>query len=135
MNGRVRYSLWARVVLVGLYLIGIVVQFLAAGYGFFEGNFDFHEGLGWTIMHALPLLVLIATLVLFRGGTQLWLALALGVLGLLQPILAAAEGWAGVVHPLNALVLFVLGQALLQRDLDHVRARELPAAGETTATA
>ena len=135
MGGRVRYSLWARIVLVGLYQIGIVVQFLAAGYGLFEGSFDFHEWLGWTVMHGIPLLVLIATLVLFRGGTQLWLALALGILGLLQPILASAEGWAGVVHPLNALVLFLLGQALLRRDVDRVRARELPAAGETAPAA
>jgi hypothetical protein len=121
MSGRVRIGLWSRIVLVVLYLVGIVIQFIAAGYGFFEGNFDFHEGLGWTLMHGIPLLVLIATLVLWRGGTQLWLALALGVLGIAQPLLAAAEGWAGVVHPLTALVLFLLGQALLRRDLENVR--------------
>ena len=121
MSGRVRIALWSRVVLLALFLVGIVVQFLAAGYGFFEGSFEFHEGLGWTLMHALPLLVLVATLVLWRGGTQLWLALALGALGIAQPILGAAGGAAGVVHPLNALVLFLLGQALLRRDLDSVR--------------
>ncbi len=136
MSRRVRIALWSRIVLVGLFLVGIVVQFLAAGYGFFQGDFDLHEGLGWTIMHLIPLLVLIATLVLWRGGTQLWLALALGVLGIVQPLLAAAGGWAGVVHPLVALVLFVLGQALLRRDLEHVRgAPSAPAAGATTASA
>ncbi len=121
MNRRLRIALWTRIVLLALYLVGIVVQFIAAGYGFFEGNFDFHEGLGWTLMHLIPLLILVATLVLWRGGTQLWLALAIGVLGIAQPILAAAESWAGVIHPLVALILFVLSQALLQRDLRSVR--------------
>jgi hypothetical protein len=134
VSRRVRITLWSRIVLGALYLVGIVVQFLAAGYGFFEGTFEFHEGLGWTVMHAIPLLILIATLVLWRGGTQLWLALALGILGLAQPVFAAAGGIAGVVHPLTALVLFVLGQALLRRDLDQVRgATPAPATAETTA--
>ena len=121
MTGRVRIAVWSRIAVVTLYLVGIVVQFLAAGYGFFGGNFDLHEGLGWSLMHGIPLLVLIATLVLWRGGAQLWLALGLGALGIVQPFLAAAGGSAGVLHPLNALVLFLLGQALLRRDLEHVR--------------
>ena len=136
MSGRVRIALWSRIALLALYLVGIVIQFIAAGYGFFEGSFDFHEGLGWTAMHLIPVLVLIATLVLWRRGTQLWLALALGVLGILQPLLAAAEGWLGVFHPLIALVLFLLGQALLRRDLEHVRGiPSAPATGETRAAA
>jgi hypothetical protein len=121
MSGRVRIALWGRVVLVALYLIGIVVQFLAAGYGFFKGDFDLHEGLGWSVMHAIPLLVLIATLVLWQGGTQLWVAVVLGVLGIAQPFLASAAGWAGVFHPVVALVLFLLGHDLLRRDLQRVR--------------
>ena len=136
MSRRVRIALWSRVVLGALYLIGIIVQFIAAGYGFFEGTFDFHESLGWTLMHALPLLILLATLVLWRGGAQLWLALALGILGIVQPFLAAAGGMAGVVHPLTALVLFLLCQALLRRDLDHVRGpASAPGVRETTASA
>ena len=126
MNRRVRIALWTRIVLLALYLVGIVVQFIAAGYGFFEGSFDFHEGLGWTLMHLIPVLILIATLVLWRGGTQLWLALTIGALGIAQPILAAEGHWAGVIHPLVALVLFVLSQALVQRDLTSVRAGNRP---------
>ena len=126
MNRRLRIALWTRIVLLALYLVGIVVQFIAAGYGFFEGNFDFHEGLGWTVMHLIPLLILVATLVLWWGGTQLWLALAIGALGIAQPILAAEGSWAGVIHPLVALVLFILSQALVQRDLASVRAASPP---------
>lgn len=116
-----RYASWARIVLVALYLVGIVVQFISAGIGLFQASWDLHRGLGWTAMHLVPLLVLVATLVLWRGGVPLWLALALGVLGLAQPILAAMRAWPGVFHPLNALVLFAIGQALLRRDLANVR--------------
>ena len=136
MSARVRIALWSRIALLALYLVGIVIQFIAAGYGFFEGSFDFHEDLGWTAMHGIPVLVLVATLVVWQGGMQLWLALALGVLGILQPMLAAAEGWLGVFHPLIALVLFLLGQALLRRDLEDVRGTpSTPAATKTTASA
>jgi hypothetical protein len=62
-----RYALWARLVVTALYLAGIV-QFLLAGYGFFEGKWGAHEGLGWSLMHGLPLLTLIVTLVIWRRG-------------------------------------------------------------------
>ncbi len=61
-----RYALWARLVVTAIYLAGIVVQFLLAGYGFFEGKWGAHEGLGWSLMHGLPLLTLIVTLVIWR---------------------------------------------------------------------
>ncbi len=122
-----RYALWARLVVTAIYLAGIVVQFLLAGYGFFEGKWGAHEGLGWSLMHGLPLLTLIVTLVIWRRGSDLWLALAVGVLGIAQPFLASAGGWAGVFHPLNALVLFVLAHLLLRHDLRAVRAPALAA--------
>jgi hypothetical protein len=34
MSARVRIALWSRIVLVVLYLVGIVVQFIAAGWLF-----------------------------------------------------------------------------------------------------
>jgi hypothetical protein len=97
------------------------------------GNFDLHEGLGFTIMHLLPLLILIAGLIVWRPFDELGLTIAVGVLGLIQPILAGIGDWAGVFHPLNALVLFGLTLALTQRDWRTLRRAELPAAGETHA--
>lgn len=130
-----RIARWARFVLGVLFLVGIVVQFLGAGYGLFAdgGNFDLHEGLGWTIVHWLPLLILIAGLIIWRPLEELLLSVAIGVLGFVQPILAEAGDWAGVFHPLNALVLFGLTLALAQRDWRTLRRAELPAAGETRA--
>ncbi len=128
-----RFARWTRFVLGVLFLIGIVVQFIAAGYGMFAdpGNFDLHEGLGFTIMHWIPILILIAGLVIWRPLDELLLSVAIGVLGFVQPILAGAGDWAGVFHPLNALVLFGLTFALAQRDWRTLRRAELPAAGET----
>jgi Family of unknown function (DUF6220) len=127
-----RYALWTRLVLTALYLLGIVAQFLLAGYGFFEGDWDAHEGLGWSIMHGLPLLILIATLVIWRRGPDLWLALAIGALGIAQPFLASAGEWAGVFHPFVALVLFMLAQLLLRYDRRALRTPALRARDEPT---
>jgi hypothetical protein len=128
-----RIARWARFVLGVLFLIGIVVQFIAAGYGMFAdpGNFDLHEGLGFTIMHLLPVLILIAGLIAWRPFDELGLSVAIGILGFIQPILAGIGDWAGVFHPLNALVLFFLTYRLTERDWRTLRRPELPAAGET----
>ena len=133
MSGRHRFALWSRVVLTALFLIVIVVQFLTIGYGLFKSSdgIDLHEGIGYTIAHLLPLLILIATIVLWRGGKQLVMALVLSVLGLIQPVLASVGDWAGVFHPLTAAVMFGLGQWLLAHDRQLLRAEPLPAAGET----
>ena len=119
--------------LLALFLVVIVVQFLTIGYWQFRDSdaIDVHETIGFTIAHLLPLLILIATIVLWRGGTQLAIALAVSILGLVQPVLAGVGDWAGVFHPLNALVMFVLGQWLLRHDRGLLRAEPLPAAGET----
>jgi hypothetical protein len=133
VTGFRRIVRWARLVLGSLYLVGIVVQFISAGYGMFAdpGNFDLHEGLGFTIMHLLPLLILIAGLIVWRPFDELGLTVAIGVLGLIQPILAGIGDWAGVFHPLNALVLAFLTHRLTDRDWRALRRAELPPAGET----
>ena len=135
MAGVKRVARWARLVLGVLFLVGIVVQFLAAGYGLFAdpGNFDLHEGLGFTVMHWIPILILIAGLLIWRPRPELLLSVAIGVLGFIQPILAGAGDWAGVFHPLNALVLFFLTYRLVDYDRRTLRRAELPAAGETRA--
>ena len=129
-----RIARWARFVLGAIFLIGIVVQFLLAGYGLFAdpGEWDLHEILGWTIFHWAPILIGIAGLLIWRPPVDLVLSLAIGVLGFVQPVLAEAGDWAGFLHPLNALVLFVLAHRLTERDWRALRRRELPAAGETT---
>ena len=125
-----RIARWARFVLATLFLVGIVVQFVAAGYGMFadRGNFGLHEGLGWTVMHVLPILILVAGLLIWRPVSELGLSIAIGVLGAIQPTLPAAGDWAGAFHPLNALVLFFLAHRLTDRDWALLRGAESRAA-------
>jgi hypothetical protein len=132
-----RIARWARFVLGVLFLIGIVVQFIAAGYGWFAdpGNFDFHADLGFTAMHLIPILILIVGLLVWRPFNDLLLSVAIGVLGFVQPILAGVGDWAAVFHPLNALVLFFLTHRLTDHDWRTLRRPQLPAAGETRAEA
>ncbi len=127
-----RVARWARFVLGVLFLVGIIVQFVLAGYGWFApgGNFDVHETLGYTIMHWLPLLILIAGLVAWKPFRDLGLTVAIGVLGLVQPVLAGAGEWAGVFHPLNALVLAFLTHRLTDHDWRALRRAETPSAAE-----
>jgi hypothetical protein len=133
VSGVRRIARWVRLVLGALFLLGIIVQFLLAGYGWFvpRANFDAHADLGFTAMHLIPILILIAGLVVWRPFDELGLGVAIGVLGFIQPILAGIGDWAGVFHPLNALVLFVLTYRLADRDRRTLRRPELPAAGET----
>ena len=109
------------------------MQFLTAGYSLFAdpGNFDLHEGLGFTIVHWIPILILIAGLLIWRPRRELLLSVAIGVLGFIQPILAGVGDWAGAFHPLNAGVLFFLTLRLTDYDWRTLRRGELPAAGET----
>ena len=125
-----RIARWARFVLATLFLVGIVVQFVAAGYGMFAdpGSFAFHEGLGWTLMHWIPILILVAGLLVWRPVGELVLSLAIGVLGFLQPVLAAAGDWAGAFHPLAALVLFFLAHRLADHDWAVLRRGDSSAA-------
>ena len=135
MAGVRRFARWARFVLGVLFMMGIAVQFLLAGYGLFENRdgFDVHETLGYTVMHWIPILILLAGLLIWRPLADLVLSVAIGVLGAVQPVLADAGDWAGVFHPVNALVLFLLAHRLSDRDWHALRRRELPAAGETGA--
>jgi len=130
-----RFARWARLVLAALFLIGIVVQFVTIGIGLFPDRegLDVHEGLGWTIMHLLPLLILVVGLIAWRPTEDLVLSVVVGVLGIVQPFLAGGGGWWGAFHPVNALALFVLTQLIVRRDWRALRAPALPAAGQTAA--
>ena len=130
MSSRHRVALWFRLAVTALFLLGVVAQFLTAGYGWFVGGFDVHETLGWTLMHFLPVMILLATLVLW-SRLNLALALVVGVLGVVQPFLAQIGDWVAVLHPLNALVTFFVGHLLLRRDVEAVRARALPPAADS----
>jgi Family of unknown function (DUF6220) len=104
---RVLYALTA-----WLFLAGLVIQIFLIGVYLFSDRsaLSAHQGLGW-VLHLAPLVVLLFAF-LARAGRRHWLwALALTVVVLIVPILAAIKDSvpvAAALHPLAAVVAFAL---------------------------
>ena len=99
---RLAYKFW-----MSLIVVAIVVQIGAAGYGAFhdsnhlkddgdvfthkgfEDGWDFHTGLGWLIVYAI-LIALILALLARVGRPRIWFQLGLAVAGVLQVVFALA---------------------------------------------
>lgn len=104
--------------LTAIFLADVLLQFFLAGAGVFSAGagtaardssaLDPHRTNGSAVT-LLALLVLVAALVA-RNGRWKW-ALALVVLGLLQPVLAIA-GAAGGLHVLGAVAILGIGSLL-----------------------
>ena len=128
-----RAALRARLVAAWLLALGVLVQFLLAGFALCGAiSFDAHELVGFVVGHYLAALVLLLSLVMWRGARDFALVLPLVALAFAQPLLPEVDnGWIAGLHPVNALAIGFLADRLARRDLDLVRARELPAAGAT----
>jgi len=117
-----------------LYLAGIVIQVFLAGAGLFEmTDWTNHTNLGWGLGSA-PILLLLLTFPARLDRRTVWLTLALTVLGVLQPELAAARRELPVVaalHPVNALFVFWLAWVVARRSADHLRLVRPPEAAGT----
>ena len=105
--------------LAWLFVLAVAVQFLLAGLGVLGGqSLDPHRQWGFTALHLIPVLMIIAAIVGRMGRTTIVLTVALLLLVFLQPLFASAEldpTWLRSLHVLNALVIFVLGHHLAQR--------------------
>ena len=123
MAGVRRAARYAHIGLLGLFLVGVVVQFFLAGLAAFgETDWDLHETLGFTAVHLVSLLVFVAALVGWIGRNAILANLLIPVLTTLQVALPEADGWIAALHPVNALVMFVVGHVLLRRSLHALRA-------------
>jgi hypothetical protein len=112
-----RGATWVHLGLVGLVVLGVFVQvYLIGAYVFGAGDaLEAHRAVGFTV-HACEVLVLVAALVAWLPRADLWLSLALAVGGTIQLSLASAgDAWVGALHPLGALLVLVVGWALLTR--------------------
>lgn len=112
-----RYARWALVLFTGLFLLAVVVQILTAGFGIFGAtSLDLHEDLGFTLTHGLSILVFLAALVAWIGRSDLALAFLIGALTTLQVVLPEIDNrWIAGLHPVNALLIFLLALLLLWR--------------------
>ena len=112
-----RYARWALILLTGLFLLAVIVQILTAGFGIFGAtSFDLHEDLGFSLTHGLSILVFLAALIAWIELSGLALAFLIGALTTVQVFLPEIDNrWIAGLHPLNALLIFLLALLLLWR--------------------
>jgi hypothetical protein len=108
----------AQLVLAGLFLLGVVVQFYLAGRGVFgAGDYEPHKAVGHAL-EATALLLVIAAVAFpeTRTGADIGMAVTLLVLTGLQTALAkAGNGDVAALHPLNAALILGGAIALVSR--------------------
>lgn len=108
-----------------LFVAAVAVQFFLAGLGVLGGEgIEAHRQWGFTAMHLLPVLMLVAAIVGRMGRIVIGLTIVLFVLVFLQPLFAAADldpRWLRSIHVLNALVIGLLGFYLAQRGTRLIR--------------
>jgi hypothetical protein len=113
-----------RLALVGLFIIGLFVQFYLAGRGAFgASSYDAHKDFG-QVLHLLTPIILIVTLVdrTTRNRVDVIHAVLLVVLFEVQFALADLKHPSvGAFHPVNALLLLGVAFSLFRRDLSAVR--------------
>jgi hypothetical protein len=112
-----RYARWALILFTGLFLLAVVLQILTAGFGIFGAtSLDLHEDLGFTLTHGLSILIFLAALVAWIEFSGLALAFLVAALTTVQVFLPEIDNrWIAGLHPVNALLIFLLALLLLWR--------------------
>jgi hypothetical protein len=119
--------------LAWLFVLGVVIQFVLAGLGVMGGeSIEAHREWGFTALHLLPLLMLIAALVGRMGWRYIGFTFLALVLVSIQPLLASDDldpEWLRSLHVLNALFIFGLAHWLAQQSTRLMRAERGAVAG------
>lgn len=110
------YARLAIAAFAALFMLAVVAEFLTAGFGLFGAtSLDLHEDLG-PVTLVLAILIFLASLFARVGRNGLALGFLIGALTVIQVLLPTSDNrWVAGLHPVNALVLFLLAHALLRR--------------------
>jgi hypothetical protein len=112
-----------------IFLAGVLVQVFLAGAGLFKlTDFTMHAGFGW-LLSAGPILLLVLALLARLDRRTTLLTVALLVVAIIQPELAAARHDYPVLaalHPVNALLLFWLAWVVASGSVGMVRRGDRP---------
>lgn len=111
------YARLALILFTVLFMLAVVVEFLTAGFGMFGAtSLGLHEDLGFSLALGLAILVFLASLAAWSDRSMLALGFLIGALTTIQVVLPTSDsGWVAGLHPVNALVLFLLAYVLLRR--------------------
>jgi len=123
VGGFRRWASAIHVLLACLIVVGVAVQVYLIGaymFGAGKGALDAHKAVGFAL-HSGEILLLLLALAAWLPKGDLWLSVALGVVGTAQIALAGADKWAGGLHPLFALIVLALSFALAERGVRRVR--------------
>lgn len=114
-----------------IFLVGVLVQVFLAGAGLFKlTDFTLHAGFGW-LLSAGPILLLVLALLARLDRRTTLLTVALMIVAIIQPELAAARHDYPVLaafHPVNALLLSLLAWLVAYRSIEMVRRGHRPLA-------
>jgi hypothetical protein len=121
-----RFAENAYLVLAVIFMIEVLVQFITAGLGVFGAeSFSLHQDLGG-LTHLSSLLLVLLAIWVRRNRVDLTLTIGLFVLVTIQLLLPDtrddAPGLAGM-HVLGALLIFVVTEHILRREIVARRAR------------
>jgi len=115
---------WIRLVVVGLFVLGLFVQFYLAGRGAFgASSYSAHRTFG-DVLHLVTPLILLLTLLHRRTRNRVDVVLAIALIVLFEVQLALADlehPSVGAFHPVNGLLILGVAFWLFRRDLRAVR--------------
>jgi hypothetical protein len=112
-------------------VLAVAIQFFLGGLGVLGGeSLEAHRQWGFIVLHLLPILMIVATIVGRMGRTVIGLTVLLFLLVFVQPLFADPAldpRWLRSLHVLNALFIFALGSYLARRGTETVRGRTVAA--------
>jgi hypothetical protein len=117
----------ARVLFYGLavlFLLGVIVQVFLAGLTIFGGtSIDTHRVLGFVLMGAGLVMLVLAVVGKLPRGTLLLTLLLFG-LAVLQTVLVNVDvDEVAALHPVNALLLALVASTLMRRSRDYLASK------------
>jgi hypothetical protein len=120
-----RGAAWLHLALALMIVAGVFAQVYLIGayiFGAGQGALEAHGSVGFTV-HGFEVLIFFAAIAARLPRADLGLSFLLMALGTAQIALAAADAWAGGLHPLGALLVLVLATLLAHRRLHRADRR------------
>jgi hypothetical protein len=119
---------WLHLIAGCLVVVGVVVQVYLAGAVLFGAtDIDNHKNVGFMV-HNVELAVFVFSLIAWLPKWDIAWSFLLAAVGTGQVAFSAADEWVGALHPVFALVVFIIAAVVVYRDLLSLGLMRKPAA-------